>query len=264
MRIRPAALDVNGVELGGSAVLDAVPALEPVAGTNEVLEGELHPAERLGVDADGRGARVLLLLLLGRRLLLDGGGRLGSGGDRDVRLHDVGDRGDRGGDLLLDLVRRVHGGVGDGLEDVDLGDLGNGRHGVLDLGVGALGDDPRVDVAPVRALGDVKRSGAWIVPPESRYRSWMGHIRLDLRQARISEPEVHIHAWALFGTIDLLVPEGVEVDVQARAKLGQLKQEAGSAYMPGAPRIVLTGGTVFGEIKVRHRRLWEKLVRLAR
>jgi len=34
--------------------------------------------------------------------------------------------------------------------------------------------------------------------------------------------------------------------------------------MPGAPRIVLTGGTVFGEIKVRHRRLWEKLVRLAR
>ena len=122
----------------------------------------------------------------------------------------------------------------------------------------------RVDVAPVRALGDVKRSGAWIVPAESRYRSWMGHIKLDLRQARISEPEVHIHAWALFGTIDLLVPEGVEVDVQARAKLGQLKQEAGGAYMPGAPRIVLTGGTVFGDLKVRHRRLWEKLVRLAR
>ena len=103
-----------------------------------------------------------------------------------------------------------------------------------------------------------------MVPAASRYRSWLGHIKLDLRQARISEPEVHIHAWALFGTIDLLVPEGVEVDVQARAKLGQLKQEAGGAYMPGAPRIVLTGGTVFGEIKVRHRRLWEKLVRLAR
>ena len=121
-----------------------------------------------------------------------------------------------------------------------------------------------VEPVPVRAFGDVKRSGAWVVPADSRYRSWLGHIKLDLRQARISEPEVHIHAWALFGTIDLLVPEGVEVDVQARAKLGQLKQEAGGAYMPGAPRIVLTGGTVFGEIKVRHRRLWEKLVRLAR
>jgi hypothetical protein len=128
----------------------------------------------------------------------------------------------------------------------------------------ALPAAPHADVAPVRTLGDVKRSGAWVVPAESRYRSWLGHIKLDLREARISEPEVHIHAWALFGTIDLLVPEGVEVDVQARAKLGQLKQEAGAGYTPGAPRIVLTGGTVFGEIKVRHRRLWEKLVRLAR
>ena len=61
----------------------------------------------------------------------------------------------------------------------------------------------RADVAPVRAMGDVKRSGAWVVPAESR-------------------------------------------------------------YVPGAPRIVLTGGTVFGDLKVRHRRLWEKLVRLAR
>ena len=116
----------------------------------------------------------------------------------------------------------------------------------------------------MRTLGDVKRSGAWVVPAESRYRSWLGHIKLDLRDARISEPEVHIHAWALFGTIDLLVPEGVEVDVQARAKLGQLKQEAGGVATPGAPRIVLTGGTVFGEIKVRHRRLWEKLGARAR
>ena len=29
----------------------------------------------------------------------------------------------------------------------------------------------------------------------------------------------------------------------------------------GAPRIELTGGTFFGDIKVRHRRLWEKLGR---
>jgi hypothetical protein len=119
----------------------------------------------------------------------------------------------------------------------------------------------RVDAAPVRALGDVKRSGAWVVPAETRYRSWLGHIKLDLREARISQSEVHIHAWALFGTIDLLVPEGVEVDVQARAHMCQIKQEAGGVATPGMPRIVLTGGTWFGEIKVRHRRLWEKLAR---
>ena len=30
--------------------------------------------------------------------------------------------------------------------------------------------------------------------------------------------------------------------------------------VPGAPRIVLTGGTYFGDVRIRHRRLWERLV----
>jgi hypothetical protein len=78
-----------------------------------------------------------------------------------------------------------------------------------------------------------------------------------------SATETHIHARALFGDVDLLVPEGVEVEVQARTQLGRTNLQAGSA-IPGAPRIVLTGGTFFGDIKVRHQRLWEKLGRRAR
>ena len=51
------------------------------------------------------------------------------------------------------------------------------------------------DDAPerVHALGDVKRSGSWAVPGENHFRSWLGHIKLDLRQARISGTEIHIH-----------------------------------------------------------------------
>src|SRR5689334_14861292 len=37
--------------------------------------------------------------------------------------------------------------------------------------------------ANVRMAGDIKRSGAWVVPAESRLRSYFGHIKLDLRQA---------------------------------------------------------------------------------
>ena len=84
-----------------------------------------------------------------------------------------------------------------------------------------------------------------------------------MRQAQISATETHIHARALFGNVDLLVPEGVEVEVQARTQVGRTNLQAGSR-MPGAPRIVLTGGTLFGDIKVRHRRLWEKLGRRGR
>jgi hypothetical protein len=116
------------------------------------------------------------------------------------------------------------------------------------------------DARPVRAMGDIRRAGAWVVPAESRYRSWLGRVQLDLRQAQIAAPDVRIHVRTVFGQIDVLVPEGVEVDVQARSRLGAIKQDTSPASF-GAPRIVLTGGSVFGEIRVRHRRLWENLVR---
>ena len=111
-----------------------------------------------------------------------------------------------------------------------------------------------------RTMGDVKRSGAWVVPPHSEFRSWAGNIKLDLRQATITSREIVIDAFTPLGNIDLLVPEGVHVEVRADTKLGSLKQDA-SAATPGAPRVILTGGTVFGTIKVRNKRLWEKLLR---
>jgi uncharacterized protein DUF1707/cell wall-active antibiotic response 4TMS protein YvqF len=117
--------------------------------------------------------------------------------------------------------------------------------------------------AGVRGLGDVKRSGPWTVPAENSFRTWLGRIKLDLREAQISATETHIHARALFGNIDLLVPEGIAVEVQARTRLGRTNLQASSG-VPGAPLIVLTGGTFSGNINVRHPRLWEKLRRRGR
>jgi hypothetical protein len=109
-------------------------------------------------------------------------------------------------------------------------------------------------------LGDVKRSGTWVVPAAGVYRSWLGDVSLDLRQARLAgADEIHIHARTLLGDIELLVPEGVEVDVRARATLGDVKLQTEAPAVAGATRIVLTGGTFVGDIKVRHKRMRERL-----
>ncbi len=127
------------------------------------------------------------------------------------------------------------------------------------------GDLPGREVAPrttaVRSLGDITRAGGWIVPRDSEYRSWMGHIQLDLREARLDAHEVTVRVFTLFGTVDVLVPEGVAVDSRVRTAFGQLKQEAGDAAPPGAPRVILTGRSVFGTVRIRHRKLWEKLAK---
>jgi Domain of unknown function (DUF1707)/Cell wall-active antibiotics response 4TMS YvqF len=116
-------------------------------------------------------------------------------------------------------------------------------------------------VGPDRGFGlfDLKRSGAWIVPASSRWRPIFGTVVLDLRAARITAPVVTLDVRAIFGGIDLLVPEGVGVELRARTLLGSVKHEGGEPPAPGAPLVVLTGRTVFGAIRVRHKRLWEKV-----
>ena len=110
-------------------------------------------------------------------------------------------------------------------------------------------------------LGDIRRSGVWSLPAESSYRTVFGNVVLDLREAQVTAKEVTIDANSLFGDIDLLVPEGVAVEVRSRRVMGSISQEA-DAVKPGAPRVVLTGRTVFGNVRVRHRRLHERLGRL--
>ncbi len=115
---------------------------------------------------------------------------------------------------------------------------------------------------PTRAstvFAHVRRGGAWTLPAAGKWQSLFGDVVLDVRQARVTGPEVRIDAGSIFGDIELLVPEGVEVEIRSRTLFGDIKQEAGEAAPPGAPRIVLTGGTVFGDVRVRAQRLRERL-----
>jgi len=110
-----------------------------------------------------------------------------------------------------------------------------------------------------RLIGDLRRSGVWLVPAASRWQTVVGDIVLDLRQARVTAHDITIEARSVLGDILLLVPEGVEVEVRARPLLGTVRQHAGQDAAPGAPRVVLTGGTVIGDVRVRARRLREAL-----
>jgi hypothetical protein len=113
--------------------------------------------------------------------------------------------------------------------------------------------------ADVRKVGDIKRKGAWVVPAGCRFRSYFGAVIVDLREATITAQEVRIDARTPFGNVVLLAPEGVDVEVRANALIGKLKPEQ-SPGVRGAPRIILTGGTWFGDVKILHQRMWERFL----
>lgn len=111
-------------------------------------------------------------------------------------------------------------------------------------------------------FGDLRRSGRWVVPRSSRWESVFGDVVLDLREAQVTGDEIEIDAGTVFGDVQLLVPEGVLVEVRARVFFGDVRQSAGLSAPTGAPRIVLSGGTFFGDVRVRAERLRERLALL--
>lgn len=94
------------------------------------------------------------------------------------------------------------------------------------------------------------RSGAWELPARSSWRSIFGTIDLDLRQARLAGPEAELKVYNLFGTVNVIVPEGVEVSVRGGGLFASQKLETPvSPPIPSGPKLRIEisgpGGTLY-------------------
>lgn len=94
------------------------------------------------------------------------------------------------------------------------------------------------------------RHGPWSLPSRSSWRSIFGTIDLDLREARLDGPETTLEIYNLFGTVTVIVPEGIEVVVRGGGLFASQKIEvSGRAPIAGAPRLTIDtrgpGGTLY-------------------
>jgi hypothetical protein len=96
------------------------------------------------------------------------------------------------------------------------------------------------------------RRGAWELPARSSWRSIFGTIVLDLRQARLPGPEVELQIYNLFGTVTVIAPPGVAVDVQGGgAFASQVLEPPAFLPGPGAPRLRIDVSGPGGTLHVR-------------
>jgi predicted membrane protein len=101
-------------------------------------------------------------------------------------------------------------------------------------------------------FGDIRRTGSW----SPRRTMWpfavFGDIDLDLRQATILPGEVVINAVAPFGNIDVLAPDGAQVDVGGLTLFGSTSVSVGEAAASGSAAMIrVRGFSLFGSLKVR-------------
>jgi hypothetical protein len=105
----------------------------------------------------------------------------------------------------------------------------------------------------VAVFGAAARKGQWVVPASLTTVALFGGVELDLTAATFTARETEIIAGAIFGGIEITVPEGLAVQVDGIGVFGGFDQRAAGPGDPGAPLLRVRGGALFGGVEVKRR-----------
>lgn len=114
---------------------------------------------------------------------------------------------------------------------------------------------PAAAAAPVRysaVCSHIARSGAWQLPSRSRWRAICGTVDIDLREVRLTDSEVELEVFNLFGTVTVLVPAGIAVEVDGGGLFASQIIDPPPFPAPGgAPRVRIRASGPGGTLRVR-------------
>jgi hypothetical protein len=103
----------------------------------------------------------------------------------------------------------------------------------------------------VAVMGGANRTGRLRVGKRTTMVSVMGGVNLDLRQAELAQPEVTITILSLMGGANVIVPEGVDVELSGLAIMGGKGHRAGKQPIPpGAPLVRVRAFALMGGVSV--------------
>ena len=104
---------------------------------------------------------------------------------------------------------------------------------------------------PVTAVfGRDRRDGRWVVPASFPVLAIFGEVVLDLREALLQSRRVIVYATVIGGHLELIVPDGVAIEMAGRSFLSRKRISGGRPPAPGPDlpvievRLLGLGGTV--------------------
>jgi hypothetical protein len=98
------------------------------------------------------------------------------------------------------------------------------------------------------------RRGPWELAARSSFRSIFGTINLDLREATLAAAEVDVDVFNFFGTVTVIVPEGVAVSVDGGGLFAsQVIDPPAASPIRDAPKLRVRLSGPGGTLYVRNR-----------
>lgn len=114
-------------------------------------------------------------------------------------------------------------------------------------------DEPVGRGTAIAIMSGANRGGGWIVPRKVTVFAFWGGSVIDLREARFESRVTKIRASAIMGGVQVLVPEGVRVEVTGLGIMGGYNESGGKAPTGAdAPVVRVTGLAFWGGVLVRH------------
>ncbi|MGV9600438.1 DUF1707 SHOCT-like domain-containing protein [Streptosporangium sandarakinum] len=103
----------------------------------------------------------------------------------------------------------------------------------------------------VAVMSESKRRGKWRIDRELGAAAVMGEVTIDLRQAEVRTDVVDIFATAVMGSVKIIVPDGVDVEIDGFVFMGEKKVQVIEAPEGmRAPLVRVRAYALMGEIKV--------------
>jgi hypothetical protein len=98
-----------------------------------------------------------------------------------------------------------------------------------------------------------RQTGVWRPNETIGAFALMGSVDLDLRQAEIDHPVIHINASAIMGSVEVIVPEGVDVELTGFNLMGSKESRVdGGPRRPGSPLIRVNAFVIMGSVLERN------------
>jgi hypothetical protein len=115
-------------------------------------------------------------------------------------------------------------------------------------------------------FGRERRDGRWVVPASFPVTAIFGEVVLDLRGALLQSQHTVVYATVIGGHLELIVPEGVAVQVSGRSVLSRQVVRGSPPPTAGQPVIEIRAVTVGGTIRATtpRRSRWRTALRRGR
>jgi hypothetical protein len=104
----------------------------------------------------------------------------------------------------------------------------------------------------ISLLGGLKRKGHWRMSRQITSVSLIGGMRLDLREAEFTAPEITLTKVSIIGGVRLTIPPGVRVEVTNISLLGGRRVDTDERLSPNAPTLHVRAFGIIGGVRVQH------------